>query len=352
MKVLITGGAGFLGYHIANDLADKSATFVLYDKVPAELHEFPAGTVGEVGDICDAARLREVFERHRPDAVVHGAAALPLCSPQEIHDVNIGGTRNVLQACLDAGVQRVVHISSTAVYGVPDKHPLFETDPMVGVGPYGITKIAAEGLCAEFRAKGLNVMVIRPKTFIGTARLGVFQILYDWVESGTKVPVIGPGTNRYQLLEVEDLVQAIELGLSGPADAVNDVFNVGASVFATVNEDVGALCAYAGNGSCVLHTWAPGVKAVLRVLELLRLSPLYKWVYGTADTDSFVSTEKIVALGWQPKYSNAEALIRSYQWYLDHKAELAGATGTTHRVAWKQGALGWIKRCLKVKRPS
>ena len=90
------------------------------------------------------------------------------------------------------------------------------------------------------------------------------------------------------------------------------------------------------------------VKAALAVFEALHLSPLYKWVYGTADTDSFVSTDKIkTALGWSAQYSNAEALIRSYQWYLEHKCESDSATGITHRVAWDQGILKLFKRILK-----
>lgn len=344
MKLLITGGSGFLGYHIANDLAGRDLEFILYDIAPADLSEYPEGTVYEAGDIRDRARLDEVIAAHRPDACVHGAAALPLWPPDEIQTVNVDGTENVLQACLDGGIKRVVQISSTAVYGVPEKHPLFETDPMIGVGPYGETKIAAERLCENWRHKGLEVCIIRPKTFIGTARLGVFQILYDWVESGCKIPVIGPGFNRYQLLEVGDLVEAIYLGLTKPAELANDTFNVGTKEFGTVREDVGALCDYAGSGSRVIGTWAPAVKLFLRIAELLHLSPLYKWVYGTADTDSFVSTEKIEReLGWEPRFSNADALRRSYQWYLEHKDEIAGATGITHRVAWSQGILKVVK---------
>jgi coproporphyrinogen III oxidase len=76
------------------------------------------------------------------------------------------------------------------------------------------------------------------------------------------------------------------------------------------------------------------------VFEVLKLSPLYKWVYGTADKDSFVAIDKAkVKLGWQPKYSNAEALCRTYDWYLAHRKELQGLTGLTHRVAWSQGVL-------------
>jgi dTDP-D-glucose 4,6-dehydratase len=96
-----------------------------------------------------------------------------------------------------------------------------------------------------------------------------------------------------------------------------------------------------------MGTPAALVKLVLRVLETLKLSPLYKWVYLTADRDSFVSIERAKAqLGWQPVYSNAEALIRSYQWYLEHASGLEVGTGVTHRVAWEQGALKVFKWLL------
>jgi nucleoside-diphosphate-sugar epimerase len=300
---------------------------------------------------CRQADVRDpdALRRHLPgaDVVIHAAAALPLWKRSEIFAVNTQGTRNVLLTAREVGVPRVVYISSTAVYGVPEKHPLEETDPVQGVGPYGESKIQAEGLCAIARESGLCVPVIRPKTFIGTGRLGVFQILYDWVAGGKRIPIIGNGRNRYQLLEVTDLVDAIWRLASAPANKANATFNVGAARFATVREDVGELCRYAATGARVLPTPAPLVTTALQALETAHLSPLYKWVYGTAAKDSFVSTEKIErAVGWQPVYSNAEALIRSYQWYLEHAAEISAATGVTHRVAWSQGALGLVKRLL------
>lgn len=350
MRVLITGGAGFLGYHLADHLAQFGHSSILYDVAPAELAEYPQGTVAILGDVRDHDSLDAALAEHQPEMIVHGAAALPLWKPADIMSVNVTGTRNVLRLARKHGIDRVVFVSSTAVYGVPEKHPLYEDDPLVGVGPYGESKILAERACVKARQDGLCVPIIRPKTFIGTGRLGVFQILYDWVESGVRIPVIGSGRNRYQLLEVDDLCSAIYLAMTAPRGEANNVFNVGAKCFRTVFEDVGALCEYAGRGSRPMPTPARPVKAVLRVLEALRLSPLYKWVYGTADKDSFVSTERIEqTLGWQPRYSNAEALIRSYQWYLDHKHELAGATGITHRVAWRQGMLRPIKWALRAR---
>lgn len=345
MRVLITGGAGFFGFHMAHKLAAHGHQMVLLDIADFYKEEYPDGATFQTGDVRDVKLLYRLMDG--VDAVVHAAAALPLWKPAEIMSVNIDGTRMVLEAARQRAIARVVYISSTAVYGVPEKHPIEERDPLVGVGPYGISKIEAEHICDRYRAMGQHVTIIRPKTFIGTARLGVFQILFDWVHNGNRIPIIGSGNNHYQLLEVEDLADAVLLALTGPAEAANDTFNVGAKRFDTVKRDVQALCDYAGSGARVLPTPSGPVKAALRLFNELRLSPLYPWVYATADKDSFVSTAKIErALGWEPHYSNAEALIRSYQWYLEHMHEVEGSSGVTHRVAWDQGILRVFRRML------
>ena len=137
--------------------------------------------------------------------IVHTAAALPLYSKEDIYTTDVVGSRNVCEAAFAAGAKRMVHISSTAVYGIPDHHPLLETDTLHGVGPYGIAKIEAEQACQAFRDKGFIVPIIRPKSFIGPERLGVFAMLYDWAMTGHNWPVIGKGDNLYQYLDVEDL---------------------------------------------------------------------------------------------------------------------------------------------------
>ncbi|MBI3974511.1 MAG: NAD(P)-dependent oxidoreductase [Chloroflexi bacterium] len=350
VRVLITGGAGFLGLHLAATCVARGAAPVILDVAAADPKEYPPGTEFHRGDVREPGVLARVLQPAsgaRVDAVVHAAAALPLWKPGDIRSTNVVGTRTVLERARAAGVPRVVYISSTAVYGVPEKHPLVEDDPLVGVGAYGESKIAAERICTEFRAAGYCVPVLRPKTFVGTGRLGVFQILYDWVHAGKRIPVLGAGTNRYQLLEVEDLCDAIWRALTAPPALANGVFNVGATRFGTVREDVGALCAFAGSGARVLPVPAWPAKLALRALETVNLSPLYRWVYGTADKDSFVSTARLQrALGWQPRYSNAEALIRAYAWYLAHRDRLGTGTGVTHRVAWDQGALKLLKKWL------
>lgn len=345
MKILITGGAGFLGYHLAHRLTKEKHKVALLDIADFNKSEYPAGIKFYKGDVRNLELLNEIIPDS--DIIIHAAAALPLWDRKEIFSINMEGTRNVLETALKNGIEKVVFISSTAVYGIPEKHPIEENDPLIGVGSYGESKIEAEKICLEYREKGMCVPIIRPKTFIGTGRLGVFQILFDWIKSGKHIPIIGSGENRYQLLEVEDLVEAILLTIIEDTEKTNDTFNVGAKCFGTVKEDISALCNFANSGARVMTTPAWLVKSALRLFEFLKLSPLYKWVYGTADKDSFVSIAKIKEkLGWMPQYSNAEALIKSYKWYLKHYEDVEGKVGITHRVAWKQGILNIVKRFL------
>jgi nucleoside-diphosphate-sugar epimerase len=344
---LVTGGTGFFGTHMAWRLIKSGIRPILFDKAPID----DPGLNGKVdyiqGDVRDKAAVDAAVKRSV--AVVHAAAALPLESPKDIWDVTVMGSENVYGSALRHGVKKCVHIGTTAVYGIPRVHPLYEDSLLVPLGPYGEAKCEAEQVCRRNRRQGLDVTIIRPKTFIGTGRLGVFQILFDWVEAGVRIPVLGKGTNRYQLLDVTDLVQACFLAVN--SRIAGDDYNVGASRFATVNEDVGALCSHAGNGAKVWPVWSEPAKVILRGMEAFNLSPLYKWVYETCDHDSFVDTSKIQkAMKWKPKYSNAETLCNTYDWYLKEGKPMALRTGTTHRVAWKQGLLGVVKSGLKLIR--
>lgn len=152
--------------------------------------------------------------------------------------------------------------------------------------------------------------------------------------------MIGSGANRYQLLDVEDLCSAIYLCMTGPSATVNDTFNIGAKEFTTMKEDYQAVLDYVGKGKKIKGFPAEPLIITLRILEALKLSPLYKWVYETASKDSFVSIEKAVKLlGWSPKYSNKDALLRNYKWYIENLDKFKNSSGETHRVPWKQGVL-------------
>lgn len=336
VRYLVTGGSGFLGINLIRYLLAKGHDVTSLDQVAFDYPE--KDRVREVqGDIRDPDVVASAMED--VDVVVHCAAALPLYSADEIYSTDIGGTRVVVKAALDSGVDRFVHISSTAVYGVPDHHPLYEADTLVGVGPYGKAKIAAEKVCEEYRDR-MCVSILRPKSFIGPERLGVFALLYDWAHTGHNFPIPGKGQNRYQYLDVEDLCDLIYRAATASSKKANDTFNAGASEFGTFRSDFQAVLDHAGHGKRVVSLPAMPAIWTLRFLDRFGVSPLYPWVYETAVKDSFVSIEKAQdVLGWQPQYSNVDSLIRNYDWYVANLESFKGASGVTHRVPWKQGAL-------------
>ncbi len=340
---LITGGTGFLGAHIARRLLAEGVHPVLFDiaPLPPDDDDIASRVTVIQGDVQDREAIRSALQG--VGVVIHTAAALPIqVSKKKIYAVNVRGTRYVLHEALKAGVKRVVFISSTAVYGVPKVHPIDEDSPLIPLGHYGSSKVVGEDICHQYQRRGLEVNIIRPKTFLGTGRLGVFEILFEWIAEGRKIPLLGNGRNHYQLLEVTDLVDAIYRAATNP-DVVNETMNIGADRYETLNEDMQALFDRAGSGSRLWHLPAGPGEWALRVLELLRLSPLAAWHYGTMWRDSYVEVGKAKRLlGWQPKYSNAEALVRAWDWYVENKGRYG--TGVTHRVAWQKGALAILRR--------
>jgi len=341
LKILVTGGSGFLGINLIRYLLKRN-----YEIISLDITDFDYPEKNKIkiitGDIRNDAIVKSAMRDI--DIVVHTAAALPLYSPEEIYTTDVKGTRLLLHRAFMNKVSRFIHISSTAVYGIPDHHPLSETDKLDGVGPYGKAKIEAENLCLEFRKKNLCVPIIRPKSFIGPERLGVFALFYDWAKDGKNFPMIGNGNNRYQLLDVEDLCEAIYKCIILPKDLVNSTFNIGAKEFTTMKEDYQAVLDYAGFGKKIIGLPEKPIILTLKLLEALKLSPLYKWVYETASKDSFVSiTRAEDMLGFTPKFSNKDALIRNYKWYLENLDKFKDDTGVSHRVPWKQGILKLAK---------
>ena len=175
LTILVTGGAGFLGINLIRFLLARGHAAVSLDVVPFDYPDVRCRVDAIQGDIRDERAVARAVEG--VDAVVHAAAALPLYPPRDIYTTDVEGTRTVFAVAQRQRIERVVHISSTAVYGIPDHHPLVETDRLDGVGPYGQAKIQAEMIALEFRARGMVIPILRPKSFIGPERLGVFALL-------------------------------------------------------------------------------------------------------------------------------------------------------------------------------
>jgi nucleoside-diphosphate-sugar epimerase len=295
----------------AHALARQGCQVNLLDIKHFYQEEYPDGVTLHSGDLRDHQVLSRLCAGR--DAIIH-PVAFP--SNQSAAAATIAETHALLNAARRHAVPRLVCISSTAVYALPLPTPITEAAPLGGSGLYGRTCLAVERLCEAYRASGQHITILRPQPCVVPAR--AWSILFDRVRRGRRIPLIGAGDNRYQMLAGADLTQAVLRLLTGPSTHTNDTFNIGAQRFGMLRQDLRALCDYAGRGARVLPTPAGPTRSALRLLALLRLAPLLTQLYPTSDRDIFVSTAKLEhALEWQPRYSNAEALIHAYQDYLD-----------------------------------
>jgi len=340
---LVTGGHGFLGQHLVKQaLIDPRLKPVILDSVSALA---PEGVEVIRADVRDLAQLRKIFRDLKPDFLVHAAAQLPRAEPEAIRATTVDGTRNILLLADELEIERTIFVSSTAVYSQKGDGVHQEEEELAeGFGTYGRAKVVAERLCAEARSRGQCVSVVRPKSFLGPGRMGVFQILFDWILEGRRIPTIGDGSNRFQLLDVDDLCQAILVLLWADKASANQAFNVGASEYDSVKSEIGNLCEYAGTGSRSFSIPVAPTHALLSILYKVGLSPIYPWVFRTAATNSEVSVSRMASLGWSPKYSNTETLRRAFDWYRENRSNFEGVGDHTgHRAIWSQGALKLLK---------
>lgn len=339
---LITGGSGYFGSCLRDHLRARGRKVRVFDLVDAD--DRPADVDFVQGDIRDAGRVAAALAGCA--TVYHCVAQVPLARDQRLfQSVNVGGTATLLQAARAARVRKVIYVSSSAVFGAPKSNPVTEQTPPTPGEAYGRAKLAGEEVCRSHVAAGLDVTIVRPRTILGHGRLGIFQILFEWIRQGCNVPVLGRGENVYQFVHAEDLAEACRLAAERPGPAL---YHCGAARFGTMREALEALCAHAGTGSRVRSLpMAPAV-ALMKLTSALGLSPLgayHALMYGRSLW--FDITRAQTELGWQPRYSNTEMLIESYDWYLANRDRVLQAGGASrHRSAVRQGILALVGRLL------
>jgi nucleoside-diphosphate-sugar epimerase len=243
-------------------------------------------------------------------------------------------------------VRKVIFTSSTAIFGIPSQLPIRRSTKPTPCEPYGRTKVASEAVCAEFIARGLDVTMIRPRTILGHGRLGIFQMLFEWIREGRNVPVMGRGDNRFQFIHAHDLADATILAAErhGP-----QVYNIGTDRFGTMREVLEALCRHAATGSQVRSVPDAPVQWVMAAAGKLGVSPLGAYHYmAYGKPNYFDISDAVRELGWQPTYSNEEAMIASYDWYLKNRDEVLNSKwiASPHKSPVKQGILRLAVRFL------
>jgi len=318
MRSLVTGSSGLLGGCLVERLRSRGTPLRLLDMVPPA-DGIPPGAEFLQVDLRDPAAVTTACRD--VDVVYHLAAGQRMkpqfstMSEQEIFDMNLAAVRHVLDGARTAGVRKVVHISSSGVYGIPRTIPVREDHPQQPLGAYGHSKIAAETLCREALAAGLDVTMMRPMSLFGPGMTGVFALLFDWVRLGKNVYFLGSGRNRVQMVSAWDVADACILAAERP-ESRGAVLNLGAAEVPTVREQVAALVAHAGSRSRIVPIPAVLLRNAARVLNVVGLSPIVPEHYLLADSTFILDLERArTVLGWEPRFSNVQLMIDAYEWY-------------------------------------
>jgi len=279
------------------------------------------------------------------DVVHHHAALVAQTNAGKGYwDVNLEGARIVAEEAAKAGVRALIHTSTTAVFGIPPDGPITNATPTQPVEPYGKSKLAGEHAVEEICARhNIPLITIRPRATLGGGRLGIFQVLFEWIRENRNVYVIGSGDIRFQFIHALDLMDfymlALDSGRSG-------TYNVGTDEFGTLRGDLEALVRYARSTSKVKSLPEGLAINTLRLLYWMRVSPLVPWHYLTYHKACYFDVQPLLEMGWKPRYSNMAMLQESYDWFCENedRAHRMGRSASPHRAPLKQGVLWMVKR--------
>jgi len=312
-RIVIIGGSGFLGQELLRALSGKA---VVLDIAPS---------IEKCDGFIQADITKPIdFTFASGDIVVQVAAnqyhnKVPRKNRQEFFDaVNVEGNRNILAKMQADGANSMVFFSTDMVYGLPQYLPVDTKHPQTPFGFYGKSKIKAESLCREYREKGFNITIFRPRMIVGKGRFGILTKLFKLMDMGLPVPTIGSGKNCYQMVSVSDCADAALLAIKNGLP--NKEYNLGSKNLPNVRQLLKALIKQANSRSIVLPTWGWAVKAALEISGKLGMEIMYREQYMIADTNYMVDisdTEK--ELGWNPKHNDEDMLFAAYKSYQEQK---------------------------------
>jgi nucleoside-diphosphate-sugar epimerase len=338
---LITGGSGFVGSTIARLLDARGEKTRVLDLWKAD--DLPVATEFIQADITDEAAVARAMQG--VDYVHHNVALVPLTKADtRFEAVNAVGTQIALRCAAKAGVKFFSHMSSSAIFGAPDKMPITNATPLRPIEIYGATKKKADDYARETNEQGLiKTACIRPRTIIGKTRMGIFEILFDWIKDNAHIYVIGSGDHLFQFVHAEDLA---EVSIQAALQEKPGLYNVGTDRFGTLRQDLGWLIAQVGSRSKIRSLPVGPTVTTLRILDKMNLSPLSPWHYMTYHKVFYFDSMPVTqALGWKPRYSNQEMLLEAYQWFLaNYERERTAPHGASiHKSPVKQGVLKLVK---------
>ena len=325
MKHILFGGDGFVARHLAKKLLADGETVIVADIAKDNQKTFyPAATHCHC-DVTDPASVRAV-PIAAEDMVYNLSAKMlsPIQVKAKRHDffypVNYHGTVNIIEAMDKAGAKNLVHFTTDMIYGHTVTYPMTEEHPVAPLGEYGQSKLDTEVLAAEWRKKGMNISLFRPRLIIGPGRLGILEKLFKLIDRNLPVPMIGSGKNPYQFISVFDCAEAAYLAWK--AGVPNEAYNLGSLNPPPVRKLLGDLVRHADSKSILVPTPGWAVKRTLDFLDLLNMPLMDPEQYLIADEECVLDVTKgREQLGWVPQYNDGDMLIAAYS---EYRAKLAG----------------------------
>ncbi len=341
--VLITGGSGYFGEVLVKKLLERNFHCRVFDlnepdpslKNRIEFHQ---------GDIRNAKAVDAACQE--VDYIFHNVAQVPLAKNKQLFEsVNNQGTMNILESSKKNRCQHLVFTSSSAIFGVPRSNPVIESTQPTPMEAYGQAKLKGEQACLQCE-QYFNVTIIRPRTILGHGRLGIFQILFEWIYQNKNVPVFDGGFNIYQFVHADDLAEACILSVEKQQSGI---FNIGAAQFGSMRDVLQNLIDYSGKNSKIKSLPSAVFTPLMKLSSAIGLSPLsayHSLMYGKS---LYFDIDKArTSLGWTPQYSSNEMMIESYQWYLNNRESILNPQQqqSRHKSQVKQRALSLLSRLI------
>lgn len=343
MKIGITGGSGFFGSLLIKELLSQGFNCLNIDIVKSNLsHQ-------NLKEIIVDVTSDEFFEFDLTgiELIFHNIAAVPLLNNKKLFkDTNVIGTKNVIESAIKYKVKKIINTSSSAIYGIPYLNPVNEDDVCVPIDPYGRAKLEAEKLFFKYE-NDIEFLSIRPRTIIGQERLGIFQILYEWIIENQNIPVLNGGNNIYQFLNVKDLIDFNIMLID--KQLTNSVVNIGCREYKSLYHDLSDLISYTESKSQIKSINKSFVKYSLLMTNFFNLTPLstyHAMMYG--ESLYFDNLKLKNEFNFEPKYSNYETLVEGFNWYKFNREDILNKSiqSSPHKQAVKQRFLKFVPKLI------
>lgn len=313
---VLIGGAGLTGLKIAEELIEMniSKSNIIIADLKNSLRKINLQvTLIE----CDISK-NIIPKFKKDDVIIHLAARqyhtkIPKRNQLDwFREVNVVGTKNIINQCIKFNVKGLIYFSTDMVYGIPNYIPLNSAHPKTPIGPYGKSKLEAEMICIESRKRGLPITILRPRLIMGKGRLGIMEKLFKAISLNRPVPLIGRGNNCYQMVSVEDCSKAAILSVKH--NFPNCELNLGSEVGPNIKKLLNFLIHTVNSKSILIPLPAFPLKIILTILEKMGLPILHKEQYKIADKNYIVDiSDTYSKIRWKPKQSDTDMIVEAYK---------------------------------------